>query len=266
MHDPGYWRQQIRAGRWRRPTVGLAPGYLQANLVIVPGQEASDFLLFCRRNPEACPLLEFTAPGDPVPQRTAPEADLRTDVPRYRVYAHGDLAGEHDHLLDLWRHDLVAFLLGCSFTFEAALQQAGIALRHVELGRNVSMYVTDRSCRPAGRFAGPLVVSMRPFAPSDIPRVVEISGRFPMAHGEPVHIGDPAVLGIRDLGRPDYGDPVPVLPGEVPVFWACGVTPQAVAVKARLPLVITHAPGHMFITDVHADFACDPQTQEVRPS
>ncbi|MDQ7843468.1 MAG: putative hydro-lyase [Armatimonadota bacterium] len=265
MHDPGYWRQQIRTGQWRRPTAGLAPGYLQANLVIVPGQEAADFLLFCERNPEACPLLECTAPGDPVPRRTAPGADLRTDVPRYRVYAHGHLAGEYDDLHDLWRPDLVAFLLGCSFTFEAALQEAGIPLRHIALGRNVSMYVTNRPCRPVGRFAGPLVVSMRPVAPSDLSRVVEISGRFPLAHGKPVHIGDPGLLGIRDLSRPDYGDPVPVLPGEVPVFWACGVTPQAVAVQARLPLVITHAPGHMFITDVRAELAAGPQTQEVRP-
>jgi len=231
--------------------------------VIVPGQDAPYFLQFCRRNPEACPLLEVTAPGDPVPHRSAPEADLRTDVPRYRVYARGHLTGEYDNLHDLWRSDLVAFLLGCSFTFEAALREAGIPLRHIELGCNVSMYVTARACYPAGRFAGPLVVSMRPFAPSQVPRVVEISGRFPLAHGKPVHIGDPAILGIRDLDRPDYGDPVPVHPGEIPVFWACGVTPQAVAVRARLPLLITHAPGHMFITDLQAEVACDPQTQEV---
>ncbi len=250
MDTPEHWRQEIRTGRWRRPTAGLAPGYAQANLVIVPQAYAGDFLLFCRRNPQPCPLIEVTAPGDPVPRASAPGADLRTDVPRYRVYTDGELAGERQDLRELWRPDLVAFLLGCSFTFEAALLEAGMTIRHIQCGCNVSMYVTNRPCAPAGPFAGPLVVSMRPFAARDVPRVVEITARYPQAHGAPVHVGDPVALGIADLGRPDYGDPVPVEPGEVPVFWACGVTPQAVAVRARVPQMITHAPGHMFITDL----------------
>jgi len=253
MHTPGDWRQEIRAGRWRRPTAGLAPGYAQANLVIVPEADAADFLLFCQRNPAPCPLLEVMRPGDPEPRASAPGADLRTDVPRYRVYVDGELAGEWDDLREVWRPDFVAFLLGCSFTFEEALQRAGMPIRHIQRRSNVSMYVTNRMCEPAGRFHGPLVVSMRPFAAADVPRVVAITGRYPQAHGGPVHVGDPEALGIQDLRRPDFGEPVPVEPGEVPVFWACGVTPQAVAQRARLPLVITHAPGHMFITDLKAE-------------
>ena len=250
MNTPAYWRQEIRSGRWRRPTAGLAPGYAQANLVIVPQEYAGDFELFCQRNPQPCPLIEVTAAGDPVPYASAPDADLRTDVPLYRVYVEGKLAEEREDLREMWQPDLVAFLLGCSFTFEAALQDAGLPVRHIQMGCNAAMYVTSRPCQPAGPFAGPMVVSMRPFVPSDVPRVAEITAQYPRAHGAPVHVGDPAALGITDLGRPDYGDPVPVEPGEVPVFWACGVTPQAVAVHAQLPLMITHAPGHMFITDL----------------
>jgi uncharacterized protein YcsI (UPF0317 family) len=231
--------------------VGLAPGYLQANLVVVPAAHADSFRAFCDRNPKPCPLLEMTDPGEITPHRSAPGADLRTDLPRYRIYRDGALAGEHDDVRDTWADDLVAFLLGCSFSFEDAVQAAGIAIRHVDLHCNVSMYVTNRLCAPAGPFEGPMVVSMRPFAAADVARVTEISGRYPLAHGAPIHAGDPTLLGITDLTRPDYGDPVPVRPGEVPVFWACGVTPQAVAARARLPLMITHAPGHMFITDRH---------------
>jgi uncharacterized protein YcsI (UPF0317 family) len=247
---PGYWRAEIRAGRWRRPTAGLAAGYVQANLVVVPEAHAGDFRLFCDRNPGPCPLLDVTAPGDPVPRVAAPDADLRTDVPLYRVYRDGELVEERPDLAGLWRDDLVAFLLGCSFTFEEALQRAGLPLRHLERGSNVSMYVTNRMCEPAGPFAGPMVVSMRPFPRADLTRVAEITARYPFAHGAPVHAGDPLAIGIRDLGRPDYGDVLQIEPGEVPVFWACGVTPQAVATRARLPLMITHAPGHMFLTDL----------------
>ncbi|MGQ0568608.1 MAG: putative hydro-lyase, partial [Armatimonadota bacterium] len=261
MNTPEYWRQEIRAGRWRRPTAGLAPGYVQANLVIVAHRDAAAFRVFCERNPGPCPLLEVTEQGDPVPHSYAPGADLRTDVPLYRVYKNGELVEERAEVSGIWDSDLVAFLLGCSFTFEEAIAAAGTRIRHIERGCNVSMHVTSRMCAPAGPFAGPMVVSMRPFAPADIPHVVNISGRFPQAHGAPLHIGDPAVLGITDLGRPDYGDPVPIEPGEVPVFWACGVTPQAVAARARLPLMITHAPGHMFITDMKASVR---QAQEVQ--
>ena len=250
MTEAGRWRQEIRAGRWRGPTAGLAPGYAQANLVVIPRAYAYEFLLFCQRNPKPCPVLDVTEPGDPVPRYAAPEADLRTDLPRYRVYRDGELVEEVEDIRGLWREDLVAFLLGCSFTFEAALQRAGVPVRHLECGCNVPMYVTTRLCRPAGRFAGPLVVSMRPVPAEQVPRVVQICSRYPLAHGAPVHVGAPSSLGIADLSRPDYGDPVPVREGEVPVFWACGVTPQAVAQRSKLPWMITHSPGHMFLTDL----------------
>jgi uncharacterized protein YcsI (UPF0317 family) len=248
--SPAELRLRIRRGEWRGPTAGLAPGYAQANLVVVPRALAYDFLVFCQRNPKPCPLLEVTDPGDPTPRYAAPGADLRTDVPRYRVYRTGRLVAEETDITSYWRDDLVAFLLGCSFTFEAALQRAGIPVRHVEDGRNVPMYVTSVPCRPAGALHGPLVVSMRPIPAELVSRAVLVTARYPLAHGAPVHIGDPAVLGIRDIARPDFGDPPRVLEGEVPVFWACGVTPQAVAVAAGVDLMITHAPGHMVLTDL----------------
>ena len=243
-------RQAIRRGEWTRPTAGLAPGCTQANLVVLPEADAFDFMRFCLRNPKPCPLLEVTDPGSPEPAQTAPGADLRTDVPRYRVYRDGELAGEPADVRDEWRDDLVALLFGCSFTFERALLAQGLPVRHVELGCNVPMYRTARDCTPAGRFGGPLVVSMRPMTPEQAIRATQVTSRYPGVHGAPVHVGDPSALGIEDLGAPDYGDPVDVRDGEVPVFWACGVTPQAVAVASRPALMITHAPGHMFLTDV----------------
>ncbi len=243
-------RARIRAGRHRAPTSGLAPGYVQANLVILPKDLAYDFLLFAQRNPRPCPLLEVADAGSPEPAITAPGADLRTDLPKYRVYVRGELKEEPTDLIPYWRDDLVAFLLGCSFTFEGALLNAGVPLRHVECCTNVSMYITALACRPAGPFAGPMVVSMRPIPAEKVPKAVQVTSRFPNAHGAPVHIGDPAQIGIRDLARPDFGDPVEIRPGEVPVFWACGVTPQAVAMQVKPPFIITHAPGHMFITDL----------------
>jgi uncharacterized protein YcsI (UPF0317 family) len=243
-------RRRVRAGEWTGPTCGLALGFVQANLVIVPRELAFDFLLFCQRNPKPCPLLDVTEPGSAEPRLVAAGADLRTDLPRYCVYRHGELVEEPKHLLELWREDLVGFLLGCSFTFENALLQAGLPVRHLERGCNVPMYRTNVPCVAAGCFAGPLTVSMRPMTPAQAIRAVQVSGRFPRAHGAPVHIGDPSLLGIRDLSRPDFGDPVEVRPGEVPVFWACGVTPQTVALTARLPFLITHKPGHMFVTDL----------------
>ena len=239
-----------RSGEWTGPTPGLALGHVQANLVVVPRDLAFDFLLFCQRNPKPCPLLDVTEPGSAEPRLVAPGADLRHDLPCYRVYRHGELVEEPADLRAWWRDDLVGFLLGCSFTFESALLQAGLPLRHVEAGCNVPMYRTNVSCRPAGVFRGPLVVSMRPMTPAQAVRAVQVTGRFPRAHGAPVHFGDPAALGIRDLTRPDFGDAVAVRPGEVPVFWACGVTPQAVAMEVRPPLLITHKPGHMFVTDL----------------
>jgi len=250
MVHPREVRRQIREGKWRKPTAGLAPGYVQANLVVLPRDLAYDFLVFAQRNPKPCPIIEVTDVGSPEPRLSAPEADLRTDVPGYRIYRQGELAGEVTNLLGVWTQDLVAFLLGCSFTFETALLQAGVPVRHIEEGRNVPMFITTLPCLPAGMFRGPLVVTMRPIPAPLVSRAAQISGRYPGVHGSPVHIGDPAAIGIRDLGRPDFGDPVTIRPGEIPVFWACGVTPQAVAMQVKSPLMLTHAPGHMFITDL----------------
>jgi uncharacterized protein YcsI (UPF0317 family) len=243
-------RCKARNGEWNLPTPGLALGYVQANLVVVPRDLAFDFLLFCQRNPKPCPLLDVTEPGCPEPKLMAPGADLRTDVPRYSVYERGELVDEPADLLRWWRDDLVGFLLGCSFTFENALLQANLPVRHVEAGCNVPMYRTNRPCVPAGVFHGPLVVSMRPMTPTQAVRAVQVCSRFPRAHGAPVHLGDPEALGIRAIGHPDFGDQVEMRDGEIPVFWACGVTPQAVAMEIRPPLLITHKPGHMFVTDL----------------
>ena len=243
-------RCRARAGELAGPTPGLALGHVQANLVVVPRELAFDFLLFCQRNPKPCPLLDVTEPGSPEPKFVAPGADLRTDLPRYRVWRHGELIDEPADLHGWWRDDLVGFLLGCSFTFESALLQAGVPVRHVEAGCNVPMYRTNLACRPAGTFRGPMVVSMRPLKPAQAVAAARICARFPRAHGTPVHFGDPEAIGIPDIRRPDFGDAVEVRPGEVPVFWACGVTPQAVAMEAKPPLLITHKPGHMFVTDL----------------
>jgi uncharacterized protein YcsI (UPF0317 family) len=246
---PQALRAAIRRGTWTGPTAGLAPGAAQANLVVLPAADALDFLRFCVHNPQACPVLEVTDPGAADPVHTAPGADLRTDVPRYRLLHRGELVDEPTDVRGHWRDDLVAFLLGCSFTFERALLAAGLPVRHIEEGVNVPMYRTTRECVPAGRFAGPLVVSMRPMLPEQAERAAEVTRPYVRAHGGPVHVGDPAALGIERLERPDYGDPVEVRAGEAPVFWACGVTPQAVAARSRPDLMITHAPGHMFVTD-----------------
>ena len=249
-------RRRIRANEWRGVTSGAAPGYVQANLAILPRDLAFDFLLFCQRNPKPCPLLEVLEPGQVEPALTAPGADIRTDASGYRVYEHGRLTAEVDTIEDYWRDDLVSFLLGCSFSFETALVDAGIPLRHQEQGRNVAMYITGVETAAAGAFAGPMVVSMRPVKREQVVRAVQVTSRFPATHGAPVHIGRPSDIGIRDLDRPDFGDPVEIRPDEEPVFWACGVTPQAVALNCRPPLMITHAPGRMFITDQRdADYA-----------
>ena len=242
-------RARIRDGEYAGPTAGLASGFAQANLVVLPEEYAFDFLKFCVRNPKPCPVLEVTEAGSPEPVVTAPGADLRTDVPRYRIYEHGELVEEPQDILRRWRGDLVGFLIGCSFTFEQALLAAGLPIAHVEQGRNVPMYVTGRDCVPSGPFAGPMVVSMRPYRAEEIPLVVSASGRYPAMHGAPVHIGDPDALGVRDLDNPEFGESVAIEEDQLPVFWACGVTPQAIAMRARPPLVITHSPGHMFVTD-----------------
>jgi uncharacterized protein YcsI (UPF0317 family) len=246
---PRQARAQFRTGALPLTTSGWCRGHAQANLLAVPRDLAFDALLFAYRNPAACPVLEVTDPGDPHPRTLAADADLRTDLPAYRVYEDGALVAEVPDATDHWRDDLVAFLIGCSFTFEAALIAAGVPVRHIEQGRNVPMYITTRECVPAGRLRGPLVVSMRPVPSTLIDTAREVSAGFPTMHGAPVHAGDPAELGIADLARPDFGDPVDLHPGDVPVFWACGVTPQAVVMASRPVFALTHAPGRMFITD-----------------
>jgi uncharacterized protein YcsI (UPF0317 family) len=232
----------------RVPTSGWSAGWTQANLLAVPRALAYDVLLFAQRNPAACPILDVTEPGEVASPRFA--GDLRTDLPAYRIYEHGEMVGEVGDVVARWRDDMVAFLIGCSFTFEDALLAAGVPVRHIEQGRNVPMYRTNVACRPAGTLSGPLVVSMRPMAASQVATAVRVTSRYPAVHGAPVHVGAPAELGITDLDAPDFGDPVDVRPGEVPVFWACGVTPQAAVMQSRPELAIGHAPGHMAITDI----------------
>ncbi|MBF0440870.1 MAG: putative hydro-lyase [Oligoflexales bacterium] len=246
-------REIIRRNEWTGPTSGLALGYAQANLVVLPRELAFDFLLFCQRNPRPCPLLEVTETGSPFPVSAGRDADLRSDFPRYNIYRNGIKTDEVTDIHDFWNPDMVGFLLGCSFTFENALMKNRIAVRHIEEGKNVPMFKTNISCRKAGIFEGPMVVSMRPVPAELIARAVQVTSRFPRVHGAPVHIGDPLEIGIKDIYKPDFGDPVTIRKGEVPLFWACGVTPQAVAVNARPELMITHAPGHMFITDFTDD-------------
>ncbi len=246
------WRQQCRHGEFSRPTSGMAPSLVQCNLVVLPEIYAHDFLRFCQLNPKPCPLLAMSAlPGDPTLPTLGADLDIRTDLPRYRLWRDGELTAEVPDILDYWREDLVSFALGCSFSFEEALLSAGLEIRNISENVNVPMYKTHQACQAAGVFKGELVVSMRPFTPTDAIRAIQICSRFPQVHGAPIHFGDPAALGIANLGKPDYGDPVTVNKGEVPVFWACGVTPQAALERAKLPLAITHAPGHMLITDLN---------------
>ena len=243
-------RLRVRSGQLVQPTAGLAPGYAQANLAILPRELAGDFLLFCQRNPRPCPLLGVADAGDPRLPSLGADLDVRTDLPLYRVWREGEMVQECSDLLHLWRDDLVSFAIGCSFSFDELLVAHGIDVRHMSCGCNVSMYRTNIPTAAAGRFAGPMVVSMRPMKAADAIRAVQITSRFPAVHGAPVHLGDAAEIGISDLAHPDYGDAVEILPGEVPVFWACGVTPQAAIAAARIPFCITHAPGHMLVTDV----------------
>lgn len=252
--SPQAARDAIRAGQWKGVTAELASGYAQVNLAILPTRYAADFREFCRVNPKPCPVLEELAPGSYTPE-LAPLADLRTDLPRYRIFRDGIFSEEVSEITSLWQADFCSFLIGCSFTFDWALVAAGLSVRHQQQNCNVSMYRTNRQTTAVGPFRGKLVVSMRPLAAEQVEKAVAISGRYPNMHGAPVHIGNPAELGITDINQPDYGDPVEIRPGEIPVFWACGVTPQAVALEARLPLMITHAPGHMFITDLRHEEA-----------
>jgi uncharacterized protein YcsI (UPF0317 family) len=243
-------RGLIRRGDWTSHTSGLADDHVQGNVVILPEALANDFLRYCQRNPKPCPLLAVSEPGQPLLPTLGKDVDIRTDVPRYRVWRDGELVDEPTDITALWRDDLVTFVIGCSFSFEQALMEAGLPLRHVAQGRNVAMFRTSIATEPAGPFSGPMVVSMRPLKAADVIRAVQVTSRFPDVHGAPVHIGDPSLIGITDLQRPDYGDAVDVMPDELPVFWACGVTPQAAIQQARPAFCITHAPGAMLITDL----------------
>jgi uncharacterized protein YcsI (UPF0317 family) len=248
--SPQEIRALIRRGKWDKPTAGLAMGYAQANLVILPEKYAFDFLLFCQRNPKPCPLLEVLERGRFQTEFLSSESDIRTDIPRYNIYRKGKLEGTVKEIKGFWKRDFVTFLLGCSFSFEEALLRSKIPIRHVEENRNVPMFVTNIPCKPAGVFRGPMVVTMRPIGPDKVTRAVQITARYASVHGAPIHIGDPSKIGIKDLSKPDFGDPVTMKKGEIPVFWACGVTPQAVVMKAKPDLCITHTPGHMFISDL----------------
>lgn len=242
-------RLACRAGN-AETTGGVAPGFVQGNLAILPEKQAAAFHRFCQLNPKPCPIIGMSDVGDPRIPALGADLDIRTDLPRYRVWRDGEPVEEPTDILAHWRDDLVAFVLGCSFSFEEALMAEDIPIRHIELGVRVPMYRTNIACAPAEPFAGPMVVSMRPLKPAHAIRAVQITSRFPAVHGAPVHLGLPQSIGIADIARPDYGDPVPVYADEIPVFWACGVTPQAVIAAAKLPFAITHAPGLMLVTDL----------------
>ena len=242
-------RLACRSGGYTGPTAGLAPGHVQGNLAILPRDLAADFLRFAVLNPKPCPIIGMGEPGNPHLPALGADLDIRTDLPMYRVWRDGEIVAETPDISAHWRDDLVTFVIGCSFSFEAALMAEGLGIRHIEARCNVPMYRTSMACVPAGPFAGPMVVSMRPFRPAEAIRAIQITSRFPAVHGAPVHIGRPDLIGIRDLARPDYGDPVPVAEDEIPVFWACGVTPQSVIAAARPAFAITHAPGAMLVTD-----------------
>ncbi len=247
---PAELRLQIRNGRFRRPTAGYCGDYAQANLVILPKAHADDFLRFCQRNQKACPLLGIGEAGQWQIARLGPDLDLRTDLPGYYVYRDGSMVEERERLNDIWQDDLIAFAIGCSFSFEQMLMQAGISLRHIEQNKNVAMYRTNIPNETAGPFGDNMVVSMRPMKARDAIRAIQITSRYPAVHGAPVHIGNPAEIGITDLARPDFGEAVDILPDELPVYWACGVTPQEAIRAAGLPFVITHKPGYMLVTDI----------------
>tara|TARA_R110000787_G_scaffold134158_1_gene246551 strand:+ start:231 stop:1013 length:783 start_codon:yes stop_codon:yes gene_type:complete len=246
-------RAACRTGAFDGPTSGQAQGFVQANMVILPAADAEDFRLFCERNPKPCPVLEILAPGDPEPKASAPGADVRTDLSRYRVFRNGEAVGDATDISDIWRDDLVTFLLGCSFTAEEALIAAGLEPRHIRETGIVPMFRTTKPTEGAGKFTGPYVVSMRPYTPEEAKRAAAVTEKYPMAHGGPIQFGDPDALGIRDIGDPEYGAAVTIKDGEIPVFWACGVTPQEAIRNAKPEIAITHAPGYMFVSDLRSD-------------
>lgn len=247
--EPKEVRQKIRNGEIVSPTAGMCGGYAQANLVILPKKYAEDFKEFAKKNPKPCPVLEIVE-GDPIVHDMGEGANLVTDIPKYFIYKDGVKVDEVTDASSYWEDDFVGFLIGCSFSFEEALLKAGIDVRHISMGCNVPMFKTNIACESAGVFNGPIVASMRPMTPENAKKAKEITDQFPNVHGGPIQIGDPKAIGIADIMKPDYGDAVEVREGEIPVFWACGVTPQAAVENAKPPIVITHAPGYMFITDV----------------
>jgi uncharacterized protein YcsI (UPF0317 family) len=242
-------RQNIRQGLFTLPTAGAAPGFVQANLVVLPKALAADFLLFCQRNPKPCPLLSVSDSGSTFFAGFGDDLDIRTDVPRYRVWRNGEMIDEVANVSSYWRDDLVSFAIGCSFSFEEALVAEGLDVRHISCASNVPMYRSNIATHTAGPFHGPMVVSMRPFKPAAAIRAIQLTSKFPSVHGAPVHLGDATQIGIVDLNKPDFGDPVEIRAGEIPVFWACGVTPQAVLMASKPDFCITHAPGYMLVTD-----------------
>lgn len=243
-------RKLIRDKKITGQTSGMCLGFAQANLAILPKDLAYDFLLFTQRNPKPCPILEVSDVGDPYLKKIAKDCNITTDIPKYRIYEKGVLTGVYDNIEKFWRDDLVAFLIGCSFSFESELLDSGITVRHIEENRNVPMYLTNIDCEPAGVFSGKMVVSMRPIPSDQIVKAVNITASMPRVHGTPIHIGSPEQIGIKDINKPDFGDSVTINPGETPVFWACGVTPQSIMMSSKPDFCITHAPGHMLITDV----------------
>jgi uncharacterized protein YcsI (UPF0317 family) len=247
--DPRAVRLAARSGALAGITAGLAPGCVQGNVCILPRAFADDFRRYCDRNPKPCPLIGVSEPGDPHIPALGEDVDIRSDVPRYRVFRDGVLKDEVTDIRDLWTDEMVAFAIGCSFSFEEALIEAGVPLRYVAQGKNVAMYLTDIETEPSGPFRGPMAVSMRPLNAADTVRAVQITSRYPRAHGAPVHVGNPELIGIEDIDRPHAGDRIEVRHDELPVFWACGITPQAAVLRARPPICITHAPGHMLVTD-----------------
>lgn len=251
MCNPAQARAAIRSGSWARPTAGLAKGFAQTNLAIVPSEYAADFLRFCMANRQACPILDVTAPGDPCPASIGGNIDLRSDLPRYKIFENGLVVDEPSDITHYWRDDLVSFSIGCSFSFEEPLMADGVRMKHIEQGTGVPVYRTNIPLIPAGPFGGNLVVSMRPLTPTDAIRAVQITTDMPSVHGAPVHIAKPELIGIDNLMEPDFGFP-PIIDEdtELPVFWACGVTPQIALMNAALPFAISHAPGYMLITDV----------------
>jgi uncharacterized protein YcsI (UPF0317 family) len=243
-------RHKIRAG-FDRPTAGMAAGMTQVNMISVPKEWAYDFLLYAHRNPQSCPVLDVLEEGV-YSTKLAQDSDIRTDFPRYRIWKEGELVDEITDAQDIYNAhpDLVTFLIGCSFSFETALQEAGIEVRHIQDNTNVPMYLSNISCESAGRISGNMVVSMRPIPSHQIAEAVKITSRMPSVHGAPVHIGHPESLGIQNIHQPDFGEASRIEEGEIPVFWACGVTPQAAVMNSKIPFAISHAPGHMFITDI----------------